>query len=175
MSLKARNFEGYETIVAELHLKAAVSHDPDHFCSTVVKMLKDIIDIETLILFKVADDLNLENVASHGRPYTVLETGKFLKSHRKTPITETIRSQKYVAIGNTRKILLEFPDLIEWPRIMPSVVGIPVTIDGITVAGCSYVLADEFSLDDRDLIVKILEEITTMIFSVYQRSAAHPD
>ena len=169
MKVKAWNFEGQNEVLAELRLKAEVSRDANDFCADVVKLLRGIIDIETLILFTVVDDLNLEMSASHGRSFAILEEGRFLKSHMKTPITEAIRLQKNQAWNNTRKVLLEFPDLVEWPRIMPSVVGIPIVREGVSVAGCSYVLQHEFSLDHRDQIVKILEETAELIYSVYQR------
>lgn len=162
-------YAGAKAILASLAAIAESTNDGDVYCAEVTQALSGMIDIETLILFVVIDETTLEMQASHGRAFAHLDQGRFLKTHRKTPVTDAIRLQTIQAWSNTSKILLEYPDLINWPRMMHSVVGVPIIRRGKSLAGCAFVLKNEFNQADRDAIVEILRKVSELIFSVHQK------
>lgn len=169
MNTSDEKFAHSGELIAELALNAKTSANGDDFCRKAVITLRGMIDIETLLLFITVDEETLEVQASHGRPFANLDQGRFLKKHRITPVTDAIRLQRNQAWSSVQKLLLEYPDLIEWPRIMHSVIAIPVIRRGKSVAGTVFILQSEFSENDKTEMVEILRQISELIYSVHER------
>lgn len=168
MEIRGNRFQGHEDVLEALAADSTTASDINEFCTLVCDSLRQIIDIDTLILFAVKDSENLEMVASSGKPYARLDEGKYLKRHRKTPVTDAIRLQVSQVWSDARKMMIEYPDLVEWPRIMHAVVAIPVVEKEESVAGCVFVLRREFAARDHKKVEEILEKVTAFIYSIYR-------
>lgn len=168
MEIRANRFDGYEDVLAALASRLHDSESVDGYCTAICESMHEIIDVDTLILFSVKDSETLEMVASYGKPYARLDEGKYLKRHRKTPVTDAISLRKAQVWNDVRKIILEYPDIVEWPRIMRAVVAIPIVKDEIAVGGCVYVLKREFASRDSEIVREIMEKVSNLIYSKFQ-------
>lgn len=168
MEIRANRFDGYENVLAALASRLHDSESVDDYCTAICESMHEIIDVDTLILFSVKDSETLEMVASFGKPYARLDEGKYLKRHRKTPVTDAIRLRKAQVWNDVRKMILEYPDIVEWPRIMRAVVAIPIVKDEIAVGGCVYVLKREFASRDSEIVREIMEKVSNLIYSKFQ-------
>lgn len=168
MEIRVNRFEGHEDVLSALAARLQSPESVDEFCTYICESMRHIVDIDTLILFTVKDPEILEMVASHGKPYARLDEGKFLKRNRRTPVTDAIRLRKAQVWSDMRKMVLEYPDIVEWPRIMHAVVAIPIIKNEIAVAGCVYVLRREFPSRDNVIVREILEKLSELIYSKFQ-------
>ena len=151
--------------------KALTAATTNEFCSDVVAMIKPYFKVVDLVLFTRFDNDSLELVGLHGRPYAKLIDGRFLKLNRKTPVTDAVRLQRNQVWPNNQKLLLEYPDLIEWPKIIHAVIAIPVIIKGISVAACAYLLDEEFLMSDFTDSSDFLVAVSNLIYQVHLRTS----
>lgn len=154
-----------------LKQNALTAPTTNEFCSEVVAMIKPYFKVSDLVLFTRFDNDSLELVGMHGRPYARLIDGRFLKLSRKTPVTDAVRLQRNQVWPNNKKLLLEYPEIIEWPKIIHSVIAIPVIIKGISVAGCAFLLDEEFAMSDFTDSSDFLVAVSNLIYDVHLRTS----
>lgn len=162
-------FQAPDELLQNLSASCEKSNDVNEFCELVATSLRPDLPIEALILFVRVDELNLELKAVFGKPYAKLDDGRFLKTHRKTPVADSVRLQEPQLWGDSRKMLLEYPDLVMWPKIMHSVIAIPLVENKISVAACVFIPAGSFLQSEIPQLTAIFTEISQMIYTVYLR------
>lgn len=160
--------ETYRILLAELSEKAEHSADSPKFCEEVVIALKPVIVIDALVLGVRYDESTFDIVSMFNRSYARLDNDRFLKIHRRTPMTEAIRMQTIQAWGNNQKIIREFPESITWAVVPHAVIVVPIVIDNVTEAGCVFALHEEFENSAKVLLSEFFDSIAHLIYQVYR-------
>lgn len=160
-----------KSVFENLESLARDATSADEFSAQAIKLIGPFFAVSTMLFFLPIDEETLEFKVSYGKPYATLDEGRFLKTHRKTPVTDAIKHQRIQVWGSSSKMLREYPDLVLWPKIMPAVVAVPILENGAAVAGCVFILSEEFSGEAADEISEALGFIAHLIFEVYSRQS----
>ena len=167
--------ETYRILLAELSVRSKISSDPQKFCNSVVKTFYPYFIIDAMAMVVRFDEDTLDTVLRFNKTYARLDQNRFVKIHRKTPLTDAMRLQTNQVIGTNHKLIFEYPEALTWPIVPHSIVAVPIVVDGVSVAGCAWAMHDEFSGESEALIASALDAATHMLYQVYQRSLQTPD